>query len=161
MPVKLSTNIRMPNLTDWKGSIMLDAILEMSISGGLRGAAAACLILSAQAQAQTNGASEPIERGYPIPIPAPPTEPAAKPFLGLSLENVIERLGLPTSQEGDERVREVEYRAKGCRIYLLLTDESGKGLRVLQAVAQTVPDNRDFSFLECQSRILSKKDAKE
>lgn len=139
---------------------MPDAMLEMSILDGLRGAVAVCLVLSAQAQAQTNAASEPMERGYPIPIPAPPTEPAAGPFLGLSLENVIERLGLPTNQEGDERVREVEYKTKGCRIYLLLTNESGKGLRVLQAVAQTVPDNRDFSFLECKSRILSDKNIK-
>jgi hypothetical protein len=74
----------------------------------------AAVALSAQAQAQTSPASEPLERRYPIPIPSAPTEPAARPYLGLSLDKVVERLGLPTKQTGDELVREIEYRTKGC-----------------------------------------------
>ena len=130
----------------------------MRILNELKAAAIACLALSAQAQARTNPASEPLERGYPIPVPAPPTEPAARPYLGLSLDKVVERLGLPTNQTGDERVREVVYKTKRCRIYLLLVNEDGKGLRVTQAVAKTVPDNRDFSFLECRKMVLSGRD---
>jgi hypothetical protein len=127
---------------------------------GLRIAASASLVLSAQLQAQSNAASQSLERGYPIPIPAPPTEPAAKVFLGLSLKEVIARLGRPTNQEGDEHVREVEYRTKRCKIYILLTDQDGKGLKVLQAVSTSVPENQDFPFLECQE-MISRKEIRE
>lgn len=111
------------------------------VAGMLLGAIAGC------ARAQ--------EDGYPIPLPPFPTEPAARPYLGWPLDRLVEELGAPSLQVGDDLVRELTYRADGCQLYFLLTNDDGAGLVTFQAAGQTSTGD-SFPFAECLRRWRSR-----
>lgn len=119
---------------------------------------ALCLFaLESCAPIQVNRAEEPHADGYPIPIPPPPTELGARSYLKILYSELLERLGAPTTDIGDDLVREVEYKTRSCRLYFLLTNRGEEGLRVFQAAARSLPVDRSFPFSDCESAVLKSK----
>lgn len=96
----------------------------------------------------------PSETPFAHPALPPPTEPEARQYLQISYNDLIDQLGSPSNNVGDDLVREVYYTAEECTLYFLLSNDDGAGLRVIQAVAQAPGGDENFPFHECL-RIIS------